>query len=135
MTPRFMLDTNLCIYIINNRPPAVRARFERLRPGQVVISAITYGELCYGAGKSVQQSKSLRLLEQFVQDVPVQALEPHVARTYGQIRTLLEQNGRVIGNHDMWIGAHALTLGLTLVTNNEREFKRIPGLRVENWAE
>jgi tRNA(fMet)-specific endonuclease VapC len=129
-----MLDTSMCIYIAKHRPPEVRDRFERLKPGQLIMSAITYGELCYGASKSSQQAKVLAQLQALVQDVPVEELDSRAAEAYGQIRATLEKEGRVIGNNDLWIGAHALALNLTIATNNEREFQRIPGLSLENWT-
>jgi tRNA(fMet)-specific endonuclease VapC len=132
MKLRYMLDTNICIYIAKHQPPEVKARFERLKPGQVVMSATTYGELYYGASKSSQRAKALTQLEELVQDIPVENLESAAARAYGEIRAALEQQGRLIGNNDLWIGAHAMALDLTLATNNEREFKRIAGLSVEN---
>ena len=129
-----MLDTNICIYIAKHQPPAVKARFERLQPGQVVMSAITYGELHYGAGKSARRESALAHLAELIQDVPVENLDSKAAEAYGEIRATLERHGRVIGNNDLWIGAHAMALGVTLATNNEREFKRIAGLSVENWT-
>jgi tRNA(fMet)-specific endonuclease VapC len=134
MKARYMLDTNMCIYIAKHRPPAVRDRFERLKPGQLVMSAITYGELSYGASKSNQRVQALTQLEELVQDVPVVELDFRAAEAYGEIRATLEKQGRPIGNNDLWIGAHALALSLTLATNNEREFKRIHGLSLENWT-
>lgn len=134
MKPLYMVDTNICIYIARHQPPAVKARFERLKPGQVVMSAITYGELFYGASKSNQRAKALTQLEELVQDIPVENLNSTAAQAYGDIRATLEKEGRLIGNNDLWIGAHALALDITLATNNEREFKRIAGLSVENWA-
>jgi tRNA(fMet)-specific endonuclease VapC len=134
MNTRYMLDTDMCIYIAKHRPPEVRARFERLKPGQLIMSAITYGELCYGASKSSQQASALAQLRELVQDVPVAELDSRASEAYGEIRATLEKEGRLIGNNDLWIGAHALALNLTLATNNEREFKRIPGLSLENWT-
>jgi tRNA(fMet)-specific endonuclease VapC len=134
MNTRYMLDTDMCIYIAKHRPPEVRARFERLKPGQLIMSAITYGELCYGASKSSQQASALAQLRELVQDVPVAELDSRASEAYGEIRAALEKEGRLIGNNDLWIGAHALALNLTLATNNEREFKRIPGLSLENWT-
>jgi len=134
MKTRYMLDTNMCIYIAKHRPPEVRARFERLKPGQLVMSAITYGELYYGASKSSQQAKALAQLQELVQDIPVEELDSRASEAYGEIRATLEKEGRLIGNNDLWIGAHASALNLTLATNNEREFKRIPGLLLENWT-
>jgi len=129
-----MLDTNICIYIAKHQPPEVKARFERLRPGQLVMSAITYGELYYGACKSSQRAKALTQLEELVQDIPVENLDRTATRAYGEIRATLEEKGRLIGNNDLWIGAQALALDITLATNKEREFKRIAGLSVENWT-
>jgi tRNA(fMet)-specific endonuclease VapC len=132
--PRYMLDTNICIYIAKHQPPKVKARFDRLKPGQLVMSAITYGELYYGASKSNQRARALTLIEELVQDIPVEDLNSMAAKAYGEIRASLEMQGRLIGNNDLWIGAHAMALDVTLATNNEREFKRIPGLSVENWT-
>jgi tRNA(fMet)-specific endonuclease VapC len=134
MKARYMLDTHICIYIAKHQPPEVKARFERLKPGQLVMSAITYGELYYGASKSSQRAKAVLQLEAFVEDVPVEGVDSRAARAYGEIRATLEKQGRPIGNNDLWIGAHALALGLVLATNSEREFTRIPGLEVENWT-
>ena len=134
MKPRYMLDTNICIYIAKHQPPEVKARFERLKPGQLVMSAITYGELYYGACKSSQRARALTQIEELVQDIPVENLDVITARVYGEIRATLEGQGRLIGNNDLWIGAHAMALDVTLATNNEREFKRIAGLSVENWT-
>ena len=134
MKARYMLDTNICIYIVKHRPPEVRRHFERLKPGQLIMSAVTFGELCYGVNKSVQRTQALAQLEEFIQDVPVQELDSHAAEAYGEVRAMLEKQGRLIGNNDLWIGAHALALNLTLVTNNERKFARIPGLSTENWT-
>jgi tRNA(fMet)-specific endonuclease VapC len=129
-----MLDTDICIYISKRRPARVRSRLETLQPGSVVISVITCGELEYGAAKSEHPEIALAQLERFLQGVPVEDLSRGAARIYGQLRTTLEMAGRPIGNNDLWIAAHAMDLGLTLATNNEREFRRIPGLSIENWA-
>ena len=134
MKQRYMLDTNICIYIAKHQPPEVRGRFEQLKPGQLVISAITYGELCYGANKSNQRLSALAQLEQLIQDVEVESLDSKAAQAYGEIRATLEKQGRLIGNNDLWIAAHALSLDVILATNNEREFRRIAGLSVENWT-
>ena len=134
MTAHYRLDANICIYIANQRPRAVKARFERLKAGQVVMSSVTYGELCYGAAKSVQSNQAFAQLQELAQDVPVAALDENAGQVYGEIRAKLEEQGRLIGNNDLWIAAHAFALNLILVTNNEREFKRIPGLAIENWT-
>jgi tRNA(fMet)-specific endonuclease VapC len=132
--PSYMLDTNICIYIAKHQPPEVKARFERLKPGQVVMSAVTYGELYYGANKSDHRARALTKLDDLIQDIPVEDLNSTAAKVYGEIRASLERQGQVIGNNDLWIGAHAMALNFTLATNNEREFRRIAGLSVENWT-
>lgn len=134
MKARYMLDTNICIYIAKHNPPEVKDRFDRMSPGQLVMSVVTYGELCYGASKSAQSGKAFTILEKMIPDIPVEPLSPVVGLTYGELRAALAKQGRLIGNNDLWIGAHALALGLTLATNNEREFTRIGGLSVENWT-
>jgi tRNA(fMet)-specific endonuclease VapC len=133
MEARFLLDTNTCIYIRKRRPPQVLARFERLRPGEAVLSIVTYGELCYGAEKGPAREKDLKYLEEFAGLVEVLSLPAEAARVYGGIRASLEAKGEVIGANDLWIAAHAKSMDLTLVTNNEREFKRVAGLRIQNW--
>jgi tRNA(fMet)-specific endonuclease VapC len=131
---RYMMDTDICIYLTQNRHPLVTARFNRLQPEQLVMSAITYGELQYGANKSNQRDSVLSKLEELIQYVPVENLTAATAKAYGEIRAALEIQGRVIGNNDLWIAAHAMTLDVTLATNNEREFERISNLTVENWT-
>ncbi len=134
MTARYMLDTNICIYIAKERPPQVLTRFEKLEPGEAVISVITWGELRCGAEKSAQREEVLQLLDEFASLVSVEPLPTAAGQAYGAIRATLEAEGRPIGNNDLWIAAHARSAGLTLITNNEREFKRVPELRIENWA-
>ena len=134
MTARFLLDTNICIYIQRQRPGNVLARFEKLEPGDAAISVITWGELLYGAEKSKQRKKVLQLLAEFKTFVPVLSIPETAGNTYGIIRAALESHGQPIGNNDLWIAAHAKAADLTIVTNNEREFRRIPGLKVQNWV-
>jgi len=134
MTARYMLDTNICIYIGRKRPPHLLARFEDLEPGEAVVSVITWGELRYGAEKSEQRDNVLRLLDEFSALVPVAPLPAAAGKSYGAVRAAVEDKGVPIGNNDLWIAAHALVDDLTLITNNEREFKRVQGLRLENWA-
>jgi len=133
---RYLLDTNICIYIRQKRPQAVLKRFEKLPVGDVAISAITYGELAYGAERSpaTHREANRKLLAELVEFLPVLPMPKEVGDAYGTLRETLERSGQVIGNNDLWIAAHAKAEGLTLVTNNEREFKRVPGLKVENWA-
>ena len=128
-----MLDTNICIYVIKNYPPKLRETFNRLSE-QLCISSITLAELFFGAEKSARVSENLRAVEEFVARLDVLAFSPKAAAHYGQIRAEAERAGKPIGPYDMLIGAHARAEGLTLVTNNAREFRRISGLRVENWA-
>jgi tRNA(fMet)-specific endonuclease VapC len=134
MEPRYLLDTNICIYIRRNKPEGVLRRFQTLRPGEAVLSVITFGELLYGAAKSAQRGAALERLAELAALLPVLALPPGAAESYGAIRAELEHAGRMIGNNDLWIAAHAKAEGLTLVTNNEREFRRVRGLKVQNWV-
>ena len=128
-----MLDTDMCIYLKRRRPPEVPERFQTLRPGDVVISLITYGELYNGALKSRESEAALANLQHLAGRLPVQPMSKDVAQAYAEIRSDLEQRGEIIGGNDLWIAAHARTLDLTLVTNNTREFGRVVGLRYENW--
>ena len=134
MPSRFMLDTNICIYIRRMRPAPVLERFRSLARGEAVISVVTYGELRYGAEKSVSRERALKMLDELVALVPVQPLSPAAGVAYGAIRLALKRQGRIIGGNDLWIAAQAHAADLTLVTNNEGEFRRVPGLRIENWA-
>ncbi len=132
--PVFMLDTNICIYIHKHKPPEVRARFAALPGGSAVMSAITWGELMYGAQKSVSRVRSIEAFEEFRMNVPVAPLSDAVGPAYGKLRAQLQANGNLIGPNDLWIAAHALSGDFVLATNNEREFSRIEGLKVENWT-
>jgi len=132
---RYLLDTNICIYIARRSPPEVLSRLERLKPGDVGMSIVTYLELVYGAYKSRRVQSNLEAIESLSRLVPVLSLDVTAGRRYGQIRTDLEKRGAPIGAYDLLIAAHALAGGLTLVTNNTREFRRVAGLRVENWAQ
>lgn len=135
MTARYLLDTNICIYIRQRRPIEVAARFRRLKPGEAAISVITHGELLYGAEKSRSRHQAMEALREFVELVPVVPLPNEAAHAYGVIRATLESSGMLIGNNDLWIAAHAKSAGLIVVTNNEKEFSRVPGLRVQNWVQ
>lgn len=134
MTLRYLLDTNICIYIARQKPPAVLARFQTLAPGTIGMSVITYGELCFGAAKSQQAEQALNTLRALADVIPVLPMDDDVGTHYGEIRAVLERAGTPIGNNDLWIAAHARALDLTLVSNNTREFTRVPGLTLENWA-
>lgn len=133
MIARYLLDTNTCIYIRQRRPAAALARFQALLPGEATLSIITYGELSYGVEKSPNRRASLKALQELAALIPVLPLPKEAGEIYGEIRTALERGGQLIGANDLWIAAHARATGLILVTNNEREFKRIGGLQIENW--
>lgn len=135
METRYLLDTNICIYIPQARPQGVLERFRKLRPGEAALSVITYGELLYGAAKSSQREEVTQRLQELTRFLPPLVLPERAAETYGTIRAELESQGQMIGNNDLWIAAHALASELILVTNHEREFHRVRGLRVQNWAE
>jgi tRNA(fMet)-specific endonuclease VapC len=132
--PRYLLDTNICIYIRRERPQNVLDRFKVLPPGSTAISVITYGELVYGVRKSPAPAKAMMILEELTDLIPVMPMAIAVAETYGLIRSDLAARGALIGNNDLWIAAHAVSLKLPLVTNNEKEFQRVGGLTLENWA-
>lgn len=134
MVPRFLLDTNICIYIRRQKPPEVLARFKRLKPGEAVLSVITYGELVYGVEKSQLREQALMRLAELAALLPVMDLPSQTGQFYGAIRAALEAKGETIGNNDLWIAAHARAAGLTLVTNNEHEFRRVEGLKIQNWV-
>lgn len=134
MAFQYMLDTNICIYISKKKPVRVLKKLEALSIGDVCISIITYGELQYGAHKSQYSEQSLKQLELLIQYIPVVSLPNNTAKHYGSIRAALESRGQIIGNNDLWIAAHAISLDVTLVTNNEKEFRRIKKLAIENWA-
>jgi tRNA(fMet)-specific endonuclease VapC len=134
MEMRFLLDTDIFIYIRQKRPEEVSRRFSRMRPGEAAISVITYGELLYGAAKSVRRADALARLSALTDLLPILPLQKNAAEAYGDIRAELESNGEMIGNNDLWIAAQALSARLTLVTNNEQEFRRVRGLKVQNWA-
>lgn len=129
-----MLDTNICIYIIKRRPQSVLWRFGLFPVGDIGISTVTLAELEYGAARSAQPRKNREALQQFISSLDIAAFDKPATETYGRIRATLEKKGRPIGAMDLLIAAHALSLGVRLVTNNEREFKRVPGLQVENWV-
>jgi tRNA(fMet)-specific endonuclease VapC len=134
MAPRYLLDTDICIYIRRERPPKILARFAKLERGEVGISVITYGELAYGAAKSAEPERAASGLQRLIELLPVLPLPEEAGKAYGALRAALATRGDLIGPNDLWIAAHAITSGLVLVTNNEREFKRVKGLRLENWA-
>lgn len=131
---RYLLDTNICIYLIKQRPLQVMDKFNAYSVGEIGVSSITVSELWYGVAKSERQRVNRRALQQFLLPLSVAAFDEAAAGAYGEIRAALERDGRPIGAMDMLIAAHAVSEGVVLVTNNEREFARVPDLVVENWA-
>ena len=130
---RYLLDTNICIHVINARPPAVLERFLAHEADGVGISAITASELYWGVQKS-GSARNLAALEKFLSPLTVLDYGLAAAQRYGELRAHLDRQGTPIGPLDQQIAAHALALDVTLVTNNLREFERVPGLRLENWT-
>ena len=135
METRFLLDTNICIYIRQKRPEEVLRRFQNLRTGEAAISVITYGELVFGATKSQQRTAALERLAELLNWLPALPMPEIAGQAYGVMRADLAARGQMIGNNDLWIAAHAVAAELTLVTNNEKEFRRVRGLKIQNWAE
>ncbi|MGI8747936.1 MAG: type II toxin-antitoxin system tRNA(fMet)-specific endonuclease VapC [Deinococcus sp.] len=135
MRQQFLLDINICVHIIQQRPPGVRARFGAQPPGSLAVSAVTEAELIYGAYKSQRSEHNLDAVLAFVSLMAVLPFDSRVTDTYGRVRALLERAGTPIGPLDLQIAATGLAHGLPVVTNNVREFARVPGLQVENWAE
>lgn len=134
MSVRYLLDTNICIYIAKHNPPAVRERFARHSAAELAMSVITLGELRFGAEKSQARERALTVIRQLESLIQVAPLREEVGEHYGQIRAELQAKGLAIGNNDLWLAAHARSAGWTIVTNNVREFERVPGLQVENWV-
>lgn len=129
---KFMLDTNICIYTIKNKPLEVREAFNR-HHGQLCISTVTLMELIYGAEKSAAPERNLSVIEGFAARLEVLNYDTHAAAHSGQLRAELAKAGTPVGPYNQMIAGHARALGLVLVTNNLREFQRVPGLRVEDW--
>jgi tRNA(fMet)-specific endonuclease VapC len=129
-----MLDTNICIYVINSRPAAVLARFRQVNPGDVVVSSVTAAELAFGVEKSGSQ-RNKQALEMFLSVLEILPYDESTIWHYAGLRAELECRGQPIGALDTMIAAHALATNTILVTNNLREFQRVPKLRLENWAE
>jgi len=130
---KYLLDTNIVIYVIKQRPLEVLEIFNR-HQGRMAISSITLAELVHGAEKSSDVSRNMAVVEDFVSRLEVLAYDDKAAWQYGNIRATLEKVGQPIGVNDLHIAAHARSNGLTLVTNNLREFERVPGLLLENWV-
>lgn len=129
----YLLDTNTCIYIMRKSSPNILERFRKEAPTNVIISSITLAELTFGMEKSSRVKENLAALKNFLQPFEVANFDGPAAEVYGRIRFELERKGTPIGPLDTLIAAHALSLGITLVTNNLKEFKRVSRLKVENW--
>lgn len=130
----YMLDTNTCIYIIKKKPPDVLKRFQKARISSIGISSITLSELFYGVVKSSKPVQNHLALAQFAAPLEILSYDHEASQHYGDIRYHLEKKGTPIGAMDMLIAAHARSVGCVLVTNNEKEFKRVPHLKIENWT-
>ena len=133
MSAKFLLDSGICIFAMKRRTPALLRRLDQ-RAATSAISVVAYGELAFGEAMSVRREEAAAHLAALLETLQVLPLPLAAARRYAEIRAQLQRIGQLIGSNDLWIAAHALADNLTLVTNNEREFKRVPGLRVENWA-
>ena len=131
---RYMLDTNICIYVIKHKPESVFRKLKKIKPEDVCISSITYAELAYGVEKSAQPERNRLALSMMLSSIEIVAFDDAAADEYGEIRAGLERKGTPIGLLDMLIAAHARSLGCTLVTNNTKEFCRVEGLEVVNWV-
>lgn len=131
---KYLLDTNTCIYIIKRRPQNVIERFNSLQVGDVAISSITLAELSYGVEKSQYSQKNRAALEEFILPLELVLFDKEATNYYGKIGTFLEKQGTVIGPLDLMIAAHALSLETALVTNNTKEFARVPHLKLESWV-
>ena len=131
---KYLLDTNICIYVIKHRPIQVLSKFNQAA-GKMAISSITLAELLHGCEKSRKVAHNTRQVENFCSRLDVLEYGNRAAQHYGAIRATLEKSGQVIGVNDLHIAGHARSLGLAVVTNNAREFKRVDGLLVENWIE
>lgn len=130
----YMLDTNICIFAIKKRPVTILANLQTHKPSDICISSITYAELCHGVEKSQARDRNRLALTMFLSNISIIPFDESVAMEYGRVRAALEKNGTPIGPLDTQIAAHAKSLGMTLVTNNTREFERVKGLMIEDWS-
>lgn len=132
---RYMLDTNICIYSIKHKPEQVFLRLQEHEPADICISSVTYAELVHGVEKSQAIEKNRLALALLLANIEILNFDANAAESYGKIRADLEKQGTPIGALDMMIAGHAKSLNYTVVTNNTKEFNRVPGLKLENWAE
>ena len=131
---KYMLDTNIVIYVIKHKPESVLQKFQSLEPSDFCISSITLAEIEYGISKSSRPDRNRFAFDMFISGIDILSFADAAASEYGPIRAGLERKGTPIGPNDMLIAAHAKSLGFTIVTNNVREFERVEGLKVENWV-
>lgn len=131
---KYLLDTNICIYLIKGNDEKLIKKFVKHSPIDFAISSITVSELWYGCYKSIKKEENITALTEFLQPFEIINFDEHAAETYGSIRNQLEKNGTIIGAMDMLIASIALSNNLILLTNNEKEFNRVPKLKIENWA-
>ena len=129
----YMLDTDICIYVMKNRSQSAALRFAAAT-GEMCLSSIAFSELQFGVEKSSRREQSFAAVQAFLAGVPILEFDAEAAVHYAQIRAVLERTGKPVGTHDMMIGGHARAAGLVVVTNNVREFERMPGVDLENWA-
>ena len=129
----YMLDTNICIYVLKKRPIAVRDKFDNVRRDQIYISIITYAELKFGVEKSLSKKMNQEILNEFLARLQIRPWDEKAANHYAKIRFQLEKQGTPIGNMDLMIASHARSCGYKLVTNNLKEFDRVPDLKLDNW--
>lgn len=130
---KYLLDTNIVIYVLKRRPIEALNTFNQ-NTNRMAISSITLSELIYGAEKSANISKNLEAVEEFISHLEVLPYDAKASQHYGRIKSALEKKGAIIGENDIHIAAHAISQGLILVTNNLKEFKRVPNLTLENWV-
>jgi len=131
---KYLIDSNICIYIMNQRPAEVIGKFKKFELGDIGVSTITVSELRYGAAKSKYRGKNEVRLEEFLTPLEILAYDQTAARVYGDIRFQLEKRGQPIGPLDLLIAAQAISRNLVLITNNDKEFKRIKKLKIQNWT-
>jgi len=132
---KILLDTDICIYMIKNNPPEVRRRLQDVAPGDACLSAVTVAELQYGVAKSAAKEKNALALEAFLLPLTILPFDMDAARAYGRLRAFLEAHGTPIGGMDMLIAAQAIAHDCMLVTNNTKEFQRVPDLQCQTWVQ
>lgn len=130
----YMLDTDICSYIIRNRPLSVLAKFKQINTSDLGISVITQAELLYGVERSSSQKTNHDIVENFINRLIILDWDSDAAKRYAILRATMEGKGKIIGNMDLMIASHALSIGATIITNNTRHFEMVEGLKMENWV-